>query len=214
MPQIELKHISNFACRGTNFTVRDGELLAIVGPNGAGKTTLLNVIAGLIPYEGSVLFNGVPVDSLPARMRGVGYVFQDLALFPHLDVKANIAYGLNALGHVGPEVDMRVDQMLHLLALSHLSSRHPVKLSGGEKQRVALARALAPRPKLLLLDEPFNSLDSQTRRALMSELRALQQSLHMTTFLVTHDPTEVETLADRVALLRAGRIELVRMATT
>ncbi len=207
MRELELRDIRNFACRGMSLRVRPGELLVLVGPNGAGKTTLLNVVAGLVDYEGSVLFDGTPVDSLPARERSVGYVFQDLVLFPHLDVASNIAYGVRAMGWPRPRREERVAELLDLMRISHLRSRYPARLSGGEKQRVALARALASRPKILLLDEPFNSLDSRTSAFLRTELRRLHGRIGTTTVFVTHDLAEAETVADRIAVMRDGLIE-------
>ena len=209
MPRVELQNIRNFVCRGTNLEVRPGELLVLLGPNGAGKTTLLNVIAGLVPYEGSVRFDGNPVDAVPARERKVGYVFQDLVLFPHLDVSANVGYGLRVSGRSDNAIDARVKELLELLSISHLSERFPAKLSGGEKQRVALARALAPRPRILLLDEPFNSLDTQTSGFLRTELKQLQQDLGTTTVFVTHDLTEAEEIADRIAVVQDGLVQQI-----
>ncbi|RLC71757.1 MAG: hypothetical protein DRI26_04440 [Chloroflexi bacterium] len=207
MPAIELRNIRNFACRGVDLEVISGELLVLLGPNGAGKTTLLNVIAGLVEYEGSVLFDGVPVDGLPPQRRGVGYLFQNLVLFPHLNVASNIAYGLRARGWPRERVKARVEELLELMRIKHLASRYPRHLSGGEKQRVALARALAPSPKILLLDEPLSSLDLQTSKYLRSELKRLQRELGITTLYVTHELAEAEEMADRLAILLDGRIE-------
>jgi ABC-type Fe3+/spermidine/putrescine transport system ATPase subunit len=207
--KVELRDIFNFACQGTNLEVHPGELLVLLGPNGAGKTTLLNVIAGLVSYSGSVLFDDHSVDALPAQKRRVGYVFQDLVLFPHLDVTANISFGLQNTGLSRSKRDMRVEELLDLLAISHLSGRYAAKLSGGEKQRVALARALAPRPGVLLLDEPFGSLDSRTSDFLRAELRHLQDDLGTTTIFVTHDLAEAEQVADRIAVIQDGVVEQI-----
>jgi len=207
MPAIELRNIHNYACHGVDLKVLPGELLVLLGPNGAGKTTLLNVIAGLTEYEGSVLFDGVPVDRHPPQKRGVGYVFQNLVLFPHLDVASNIAYGLRAHRWPPEKVEARVEELLDLMKIRHLASRYPRHLSGGEKQRVALARALAPFPRILLLDEPLNSLDLQTSRYLRAELKQLQRRLGITTLFVTHELAEAEEVADRVAVIQEGRIE-------
>lgn len=207
MLSIELKGIHNHACRGTDLEVTPGELLVLLGPNGAGKTTILNVIAGLTSYEGTVKFDTTAVDLVPARDRRVGYVFQDLVLFPHLDVTANLAYGLHNHGLSQPQRDARVKELLQLLAISHLRTRYPAKLSGGEKQRVALARALAPWPKILLLDEPFSSLDSKTSEFLRAELKRLQRDLGTTTVFVTHDLVEAEQVADRIAVIQDGVVE-------
>jgi ABC-type sugar transport system ATPase subunit len=155
MPTIELKNISNFVCRDISVTISNGELLVLLGPTGAGKTTLLNIICGLAPYEGSVLFDGEPIDTIPISRRRIGYLFQDLALFPHLDVRRNITYGLSTKKRGHNQIKARLDEMCTLLNIGHLLGRYPKNLSGGERQRVALARAIAPSPKILLLDEPF-----------------------------------------------------------
>jgi len=209
MPAIELKNICKHICHDVNLRIFNKELLVLLGPNGAGKTTLINIIAGLTDYEGSVLFDSVAVDKLPASKREVGYLFQDLVLFPHIDVAANIAYGLRARKQPQPEVEARVDELLQMMRIKHLSLRYPRHLSGGEKQRVALARAFAPAPKVLLLDEPLSSLDTQTAKYLRTELRQLQRELGTTTIYVTHDLQEAEEMADRIAIIHSGHIEQV-----
>jgi len=209
MPSIELKNISKYVCQGVNLKILDKELLVLLGPNGAGKSTLVNIIAGLIDYEGSVLFDSMPVDKLPASKRGIGYLFQDLVLFPHLDVAANIAYGLRAKKQPQHQVEARVGQLLQMMKIKHLSSRYPKHLSGGEKQRVALARALAPSPRILLLDEPLSGLDAQTAKYLRIELKQLQRKLGITTVYVTHDLQEAEEMAERIAVLQDGHLEQV-----
>ncbi|MBW1926234.1 MAG: ABC transporter ATP-binding protein [Deltaproteobacteria bacterium] len=210
MTAIELRNIENYACRGVNLNVLSGELLVLLGPNGAGKTTLLNIIAGLTGYKGSVLFDGRPIDELPARERKAGYLFQDLVLFPHLDVASNIAYGLRVQRWSNEKIELRVRELLRLFKMEHLATAYPWRLSGGEKQKVALARALAPYPKILLLDEPLSSLDWQTSRYLRSELKGIQQQLGITTLYVTHDITEAREVADRIAVIREGRIQQIR----
>lgn len=209
MPAVELKGITNFICRDINMSVLSGELLVLLGPNGAGKTTLLNVIAGLTEYEGSVFFDGIAVDRLPPQRRGVGYLFQDLMLFPHLSVASNIAYSLKVQGWTREKIEARVGELLELMRIKHLASRYPRLLSGGEKQRVALARALAPSPEILLLDEPLSSLDLQTSKYLRPELKQLQQRLGITTLYVTHELTEAEEVADKIAIIHEGHIEQV-----
>lgn len=209
MPSIELRNICQYICRDVNLKIQDKELMVLLGPNGAGKTTLVNIVAGLADYEGSVLFDSVPVDRLPANKRGVGYLFQDLVLFPHLDVATNIAYGLRAKKQSPHQVEARVNQLLQMMKIKHLSSRYPKHLSGGEKQRVALARALAPSPKVMLLDEPLSSLDVPTAKYLRTELKQLQQRLGITTVYVTHDLQEAEEMADRIAVLQNGQLEQV-----
>jgi len=209
MTAIELRDIRNYACCGIDLEVLSGELLVLLGPNGAGKTTLLNVIAGLVEYEGTVLFDGVSVDRLPPQRRGVGYLFQNLVLFPHLDVASNIAYGLRAQGWTRERAEARVEELLGLMRIGHLASRYPRHLSGGEMQRVALARALAPYPRILLLDEPLSSLDVPTSKYLRVELKQLQRRLGITTLYVTHELAEAEEVADRIAVIQEGRIEQV-----
>jgi len=209
MPSIELKNICQYICRDVNLKIGDRELMVLLGPNGAGKTTLANIIAGLTDYEGSVLFNGAAVDKLPPHKREVGYLLQDLVLFPHLDVAANIAYGLRAKKEPQDNIEARVNELLQMMKIGHLASRYPKQLSGGEKQRVALARALAPSPKVLLLDEPLSSLDVPTTKYLRTELRQLQQKLGITTVYVTHDLQEAEEMADRIAVLEDGHLEQV-----
>jgi ABC-type Fe3+/spermidine/putrescine transport system ATPase subunit len=212
MPSIELKNINQYICRDVNLRIRDKELMVLLGPNGAGKTTIAHIIAGLTGYRGSVLFDGAAVDKLPASQRQVGYLFQDLVLFPHLDIAANIAYGLSARKQPPSQVEARVKQLLKMMKIEHLAQRYPRNLSGGEKQRVALARALAPSPKVLLLDEPLSSLDVPTAKYLRTELKQLQQRLGITTVYVTHDLQEAEEMADRIAVIQNGCLEQVDRA--
>lgn len=209
MPDIELKNISRYICCEINLKVNDGELMVILGPSGSGKTTLLNVIAGLTEYTGSVAFNGKNMDGVDSSQRKIGYLFQQLVLFPHMDVRKNIAYSLE-LRHLPPDqIESRVDELLRLAKIKHLSSRYPKHLSGGEKQRVALARALAPSPEVLLLDEPLSSLDLQTAKYLRMELRQFQKTLGITTIYVTHDLSEAEEIADRIAIVHNGSLQQV-----
>jgi len=209
VPSIKLENICKYVCRDVNLTINDKEFLVVLGSNGAGKTTLINIIAGLVDYEGSVLFDDVPVDKLPANRREVGYLFQGLLLFPHLTVVDNIAYGLNARKWPRSRVEARVDELLDLMNIKHLASRYQRQLSGGEKQRVALARAIAPSPRVLLLDEPLSSLDAQTAKYLRTELKQLQKRLGITTVYVTHDLMEGVAMADRMAVIQNGRVEQV-----
>lgn len=207
MPSIILENICKHICRNVELEIGDHELMVLLGPSGAGKTTLLNIIAGLTGYEGSVLFDGQRVDKLPASQRGVGYLFQDLFLFPHLDVSANIAYGLKTQKQPHDRINARVAELLQLMKIGHLAERYPKKLSGGEKQRVALARALALSPKVLLLDEPLSSLDTQTAKYLRTELKQLQRKLGITTVYVTHDLAEAEEMADHIAVIQEGQLQ-------
>jgi len=209
MSSIKLKNISKYVCKNINLEIFDKELLVLLGPNGAGKSTLLNVIAGLIDYEGSVFFDNKPIDKLPANKRRIGYLFQELNLFPHLDVSANIAYGLRVQKQPQGEIKDRVEELLQIMKIKHLSSRYPKELSGGEKQRVALARALANSPRILLLDEPMNSLDYRTSKYLRTEFKILQKKLGITTIYVTHNFYEAEEMAQRIAVLDKGRVEQI-----
>ena len=206
MPCIELKGVSNFICRNVDLRIEDGEFLALLGPTGAGKTTLLNIIAGLVEYEGSVLFNGTRVDAISSNLRRIGYLFQSLALFPHLTVASNIAFGLKTRENHSSKVEERVKEMLHLMGIEHLSDRYPYNLSGGERQRVALARALAPSQEVLLLDEPLSSLDYKTSKYLRIEIKRLQQKLGITTIYVTHDQREAEEIGDKLAIIHNGAV--------
>jgi len=209
MPSISLRNICNYACKGANLEIQDGELLVILGSNGAGKTTLINVIAGLVEYQGTVFFDGVSINELPTNQREVGYLFQNLVLFPHLNVVSNIAYGLRAKKWPQERIEHRVKELLKFVGIEHLGSRYTNQMSGGEKQRVALARALAPSPKVLLLDEPMSSLDAQSAKYLRSELKHIQRCLGITTVYVTHDLAEAVDMADRVAIIQEGHVEQV-----
>jgi ABC-type sugar transport system ATPase subunit len=206
MPAITLRNISNYACHDTNLDIKDGELLFILGPNGSGKTTLLNVIAGLVDYQGTVMFDGASIDRIQASKREVGYLFQNLVLFPHMNVRNNIGYSLRMKKWPQNMIDDRVDELLKLMNISHLALRYPGNLSGGEKQRVAMARALALFPKVLLMDEPMSSLDAQTAKYLRIELKQIQRQLGITTVYVTHDLNEAINMADRIAILNSGKI--------
>ena len=202
------------ALRGVSLDIRDGELLAILGPSGSGKTTLLRTIAGLdAPDSGSVLFDDDDVTTVEAARRRVGFVFQQYALFRHMTVAANIAFGLEVRqGRDRPgrsAIDARVAELLQLVELPDIGGRYPSELSGGQRQRVALARALAVSPRVLLLDEPFGALDATVRKTLRRELRRIHDATGVTTLLVTHDQEEALELADRVAVLHQGRIEQV-----
>jgi sulfate transport system ATP-binding protein len=195
-----------------SFTVRQGELLALLGPSGGGKTTLLRIIAGLErPDEGSVLFDGDDAIRRDPRDRGVGFVFQHYALFRHMTVFENVAFGLRvrprAQRPAEAEIRRRVNELLSLVQLDYLGSRYPSQLSGGQRQRVALARALAVEPTVLLLDEPFGALDAKVRQELRRWLRRLHAEIHLTSVFVTHDQEEALELANRVVIINEGRIE-------
>jgi thiamine transport system ATP-binding protein len=187
--------------------VADGERLALLGPSGSGKSTALRVVAGLLrPTRGRVLLDGGDVTSVPAHRRSVGLVFQDAALFPHRDVAGNVGFGPRVAGLSQVARDARVRDALELVGLAGTERRDVTTLSGGEAQRVALARALAPRPEVLLLDEPLGSLDGPLRRRLQTDLRELFERLALTVVHVTHDVGEAFELGDRVAVLREGRV--------
>ncbi len=207
---IELRSVSKSfagvrALDRVDLSVGDGELLALLGPSGGGKSTLLRLIAGLEePDDGSVRFGGACGDGAPGS---VGVVFQHYALFRHLSVRRNIAFGLESLGLPLGEIRRRVEEMLELVQLQDRADRLPGELSGGQRQRVAVARALAPRPKVLLLDEPFGALDHRVRVQLRDWLRRLNSASGMTTVLVTHDQQEALETAGRVVILNRGRVE-------
>jgi putative spermidine/putrescine transport system ATP-binding protein len=199
---------SHVAVSGLTLGLRRGEVLALLGPSGSGKTTALRLLAGFEqPDAGRVLVDNVDVTPLPAARRRFGMVFQHYALFPHLDVGQNVAFGLEAIGTAGPEVERRVGEALAQVDLSGLERRRIGELSGGQQQRVALARALAPEPRVLLLDEPLSNLDPTLRERTRRELREVIGRIGITTVLVTHEQDEAFELGDRVALLRAGRLE-------
>ncbi len=189
-------------------TVDKGTVLTLLGPSGCGKTTLLRAIAGFVePDAGRVLVGGRDVTALAPNRRQVGYVFQNYALFPHLTVAGNVAYGLKIQRRRRAEIASRVATALDLVSLGALAERYPARLSGGQQQRDAIARALVLEPEVLLLDEPFNALDAQLRLAMQVELRKLIARVGITSIFVTHDQQEAMTLSDSVAVMRAGRIE-------
>jgi len=200
------------AVNDISFEMSSGEILALVGPSGCGKTTTLRIIAGLErPDSGIVRLNGRVVASdsvfVPPEQRGVGMVFQDHALFPHLTVSENIAFGLR--GKPAGEIKTTVGEMLHLVGLLPLAKRYPHALSGGERQRVALARALAPRPVLVLMDEPFSSLDADLRMEMREHVRRILKSMRATVIFVTHDQDEALYMGDRLAVLQNGHLEQI-----
>ena len=188
--------------------IAPGEFFTLLGSSGCGKTTLLRIIAGFLRQSaGRILFDDRPIDDVPAHRRNTGMVFQNYAIFPHLSVAQNIAYGLKARGMARDEIDRRVARMLAMTRLDALAARKPRALSGGQQQRVVLARAVVIEPELLLMDEPLSNLDAEMRVHLRQEIRALQRQIGVTTIYVTHDQEEALTLSDRIAVMRAGRIE-------
>jgi ABC-type Fe3+/spermidine/putrescine transport system ATPase subunit len=193
-----------------SFDVDEGEIVALLGPSGCGKSTLLSVIAGLVlPDQGDVRWGNVSLLNTPPHLREFGLMFQDFALFPHMNVYANVAFGLK-MAHLSPQgMQARVDEMMKIVGLPDILGRDVNTLSGGEQQRVALARALAPHPRLLMLDEPLGSLDRNLRERLVVDLQTILHHMHQTAIYVTHDQEEAFVIADRIILMNSGRIEQV-----
>jgi sulfate/thiosulfate transport system ATP-binding protein len=203
------KRFGNFvAVDDVSFEVERGSLVALLGPSGSGKSTILRILAGLDSADsGEVFFDGQPASDVHARARAVGFVFQHYALFRHLTVAQNIAFGLEVRKVPKDVAAARVHELLDLTSLEGLGDRYPAQLSGGQRQRVALARALAPDPKLLLLDEPFGAIDAKVREELREWLRRLHDEVGVTSIFVTHDQDEAFSIADRVLLIHRGRLE-------
>ena len=190
--------------------IQEGEFMSFLGGSGCGKTTTLRMIAGFEhPSEGSIRIAGSEVVELPPNKRGVGMVFQNYALFPNMTVRRNIAFGMMVTGWKSAEMERRVDEMLALIHMEGFGSRYPHQMSGGQQQRVALARALAPKPRILLLDEPLSALDAKIRTRLRDEIRAIQRQTGITTVYVTHDQEEALSLSDRIVVMRSGKIEQI-----
>jgi putative spermidine/putrescine transport system ATP-binding protein len=202
---------------GTNTVVQDvdlefgkGEFVTLLGPSGCGKTTLLRMVAGFEqPTAGSIVVDGIDITNIRPNRRQIGMVFQAYALFPNMNVADNIGFGLKVAGTGRDEAGARTAEMLSLIGLSGYEKRFPFELSGGQQQRVALARALAPRPRMLLLDEPLSALDAKIRISLREEIRGIQRELGITTVFVTHDQEEALSISDRIVVLNAGRVEQV-----
>jgi ABC-type Fe3+/spermidine/putrescine transport system ATPase subunit len=195
------------AVSNIHLTLESGRILCLLGPSGCGKTTLLRLVAGLeAPDRGQVFLNRQDITHLQPHKRQIGMMFQEFALFPHKSVFENVAFGLQMQQQARSRIVKRTEEMLSLVGLSELSKRNVADLSGGERQRVALARSLAPRPKLLMLDEPLGALDRALRERLLSEIHGILKSLGMTAIFVTHDQTEALTVGDRVAVMNQGRV--------
>lgn len=196
------------AVEDVNLHFKSGEMICFLGPSGCGKTTLLRVIAGLeSPTEGTIVFDGQNLTSIPVHQRNVGMVFQSFALFPHLSVGENISYSMRVRGHSRSEREDRVRELLDMIHLPGIEDRRISQLSGGQRQRVAIARALALNPQIFLLDEPMSALDANLRESMQIELRKLQQELDITTIVVTHDQTEAMTMADDIVVMSAARVQ-------
>ncbi|MCC7262117.1 MAG: sulfate ABC transporter ATP-binding protein [Candidatus Latescibacteria bacterium] len=212
---IEVKGVSKrfgsfTAVDNVNLEVPNGSLVALLGPSGSGKTTLLRIIAGLEQADaGSIHFHQEDATAQPVRHRNVGFVFQHYALFKHMTIFDNIAFGLKVRKRPKDEIEGRVRELLRLIQLENVEKRYPAQLSGGQRQRVALARALATRPQILLLDEPFGALDAKVRKELRQWIRQLHEEIKVTSLFVTHDQEEALELADQVVLMNKGRVEQV-----
>ena len=198
------------ALQELDLAVEGGEFIALLGPSGCGKTTALNCLAGLLPLSaGAIRLDGRRIDGMPPERRGFGMVFQNYALFPHLSVRRNVAFGLAMRRTPKGDAQRRVEQALALVGLEPHADKYPAQLSGGQQQRVAIARAVVIEPSLLLMDEPLSNLDAKLRLEMRTEIRRLHQDLGLTTVYVTHDQEEALSLADRLVLLRDGRVEQV-----
>ncbi|HTH62643.1 MAG TPA: ABC transporter ATP-binding protein [Paraburkholderia sp.] len=214
MAQIEFHEVAkryangHVALENLNLQIRDREFLVLLGPSGCGKSTTLNMIAGLEEVtEGSLRFDGVEVNAVPAHRRDVAMVFQSYALYPHKNVYENIAFGLRMRRHPAAEIDARVRAAARSLEIEHLLERRPAQLSGGQRQRVALGRAMVRQPSVFLMDEPLSNLDAALRVSMRASIKALHQSMHTTFVYVTHDQAEALTLADRIVVMREGVVQ-------
>ncbi|MBR5970026.1 MAG: ABC transporter ATP-binding protein [Lachnospiraceae bacterium] len=195
------------ALKGVNLDIKEGEFFTLLGPSGCGKTTLLRMIAGFNSIEGGDFYFGEKrINTVPAHKRDIGMVFQNYAIFPHLTVAQNVAYGLKARKVPASEITPRVEQALELVQIAHLKDRKPAALSGGQQQRVALARAFVIEPSVLLMDEPLSNLDAKLRVQMRSAIKKLQRQLGITTIYVTHDQEEALAISDRIAVMRDGEI--------
>ena len=208
--EVHKRYGTTLAVEGVSFGVERGHVLSLLDPSGCGKTTIMRMIAGLIdPTKGEISIAGRPITHTPVHRRNIGMLFQNYALFPHLTVARNLAFGLEMRRLSAADIGPRVEAALAMVRLSHLGERLPHQLSGGQQQRVALARALIVEPAVLLLDEPFGALDKKLRESMQIEMRQLQQRLGITTLMVTHDQDEALTLSDRIAVMNQGRIEQI-----
>ncbi|MEU3643504.1 ABC transporter ATP-binding protein [Lentzea sp. NPDC034063] len=213
--ELHLDHVrrafgDTVALQGMDLTIKGGEFVALLGPSGCGKSTALNCLAGLLPLTGGrITLDGKRIDDLPPEKRGFGMVFQNYALFPHMSVRRNIAFGLSMRRTPKAELNRRVDEAVRLVQLEEHQHKFPAQLSGGQQQRVAIARAIVLEPPLVLMDEPLSNLDAALRLEMRTEIRRLHQSLGLTTVYVTHDQEEALALADRLVVLRLGEVQQV-----
>lgn len=212
---VQMEHINKTfdgfqASNDVTFGVEKGHLAALLGPSGSGKTTILRMIAGLDkPDSGDIMIDGMRVNDLPGSKRGIGFVFQNYALFRYMTVADNIAFGLEVQKKGKKEIRTRVEELLDLISMQDLGKRYPHQLSGGQRQRVAFARALAPNPQLLLLDEPFAAIDAKVRRELRTWLKEMIGRVGITSIFVTHDQEEAMEVADTIIITNQGRIEQI-----
>lgn len=212
---VEMKNINKTfdgfqASKDVDFGIEKGRMAALLGPSGSGKTTILRMIAGLDkPDSGDIMINGIRVNDIPGSKRGIGFVFQNYALFRYMTVADNIAFGLEVQKRSKAEIKSRVEELLELVSLQELGKRYPHQLSGGQRQRVAFARALAPNPQLLLLDEPFAAIDAKVRRELRTWLKAMIERVGITSIFVTHDQEEAMEVADMIIVTNQGRVEQI-----
>lgn len=208
MTDLQVVDVSNQFLRNVNFRVQKGGFFSIVGPSGAGKSSLLRAVAGLTRHDGKIFMNGDEVQKTPPSRRAVGWVSQDLYLFPHLTLEGNLVLAMKRTRHKADHKRRKALEMLELLKIGHLAKRKPDTLSGGEKQRAALARVLVSMPRLVLLDEPFSKLDFRTARYLRTEFKSLQKKLDLTTIIVTHDIEEASFFSDQLGVMTAGCLEI------
>ncbi|MEO8756694.1 MAG: ABC transporter ATP-binding protein [Devosia sp.] len=200
----------NVVVKGVNLSFSKGEFITLLGPSGCGKTTILRMVAGFErPTSGTIFVEGKDISPLPPNKRQIGMVFQAYALFPNMNAEDNVGFGLKIAGVGTEERKARVEEMLKLIGLTGFGKRFPFEMSGGQQQRVALARALAPKPKMLLLDEPLSALDAKIRVSLRQEIRAIQRELGITTMFVTHDQEEALSISDRIVVMSAGNVEQI-----
>ncbi|WJR65414.1 ABC transporter ATP-binding protein [Neorhizobium sp. CSC1952] len=210
LEKLTLAYGDTVAVADLDLGIRKGELIALLGPSGCGKTTTMRAIAGLLPVKsGHVRLDGADITRVPANKRAVGLVFQSYALFPHLSVYENVAFGLKLKGMRGTELDVKVQSGIKSVGLSSFANRKPAELSGGQQQRVALARSMVMEPKVLLLDEPLSNLDARLRLEMRTELQRVQKETGVTMIFVTHDQAEALALADRIVVMKGGAIEQI-----